>query len=93
MKSSRPSECLSLPGFSGVSSSFLGHPAHSAVWLRISSGIAHVFVSFTIDLTLVSLDDDDDDSIFRPCSTLMGYWAVPTTPADIVILSISTYNL
>ena len=35
----------------------------------------------------------DDDSIFRPRSTLLEYWAVPKTPAGIVILSIATYNL
>jgi hypothetical protein len=37
--------------------------------------------------------DDDDDSIFRPRSTLLGHWAAPTTPAGKVILSIATYNL
>ena len=37
--------------------------------------------------------EDDDESIFRPRSDLMGYWAVPTTPAGIVTLFTATYNI
>jgi hypothetical protein len=55
MESSCPCECVGLPDFSEVSSSFPGHPAHSVVWFHISSRINNVFLSFTIILSLVSL--------------------------------------